>query len=208
MKRLLSTTGFDDDVLYTQTRKEASFLDKPQKPEPVTASRISNDKTTPESHQIQKVPYFDSTCRFIAPTNTMFEQHVAAARQNPITSPIQDYTHFPGNNCAPLLNSPYHRHNPNSIPNLIVDMNWQNIDYVSLPLFNSIYSNSLMRPLSASDMNVHLSDVTSGSCNTFNQPSPSNILMKQGIASESPTGSSKRNFPAWKKTFNISDIMS
>ena len=103
VKRLLSTTGFDDDVLYTQTRKEASFLDKPQKLEPMTEARISNDKTTPESHQIQKVPHFDSTCRFVAPTNTMFEQHVATTRQNPITSPVQDSTHFPGNNCAHLI---------------------------------------------------------------------------------------------------------
>ena len=56
-----------------------------------------------------------------------------------------------------------------------------------------------MRPISAGDKYVHLSDVTSGSYNKFNKPSPSNILMKQGIASEAPTGSSKRNFPAWKR---------
>ena len=121
----------------------------------MTASRISNDKTTPESHQIQKVPHFDSTCRSVAPTNTLFEQHVAATRQNPITSPVQDYTYFPGNNCAPLRNSSYHRHNPNPIPNLNMDMNWQNQDYVSPPLSHSIYSNSVMRPFSTSDKYIH-----------------------------------------------------
>ena len=87
-------------------------------------------------------------------------------------------------------------------------MNWQNQDYASPPLFNSMYSNSVMRPPSVSDQYVNFSDVTSGSYNRFNQPSPSNVLMKQGIASEVSTGSSKRNFPARKKTFNISDIMS
>ena len=206
VKRLLSTTGFEDDVLYTQTRKEASLLEKPQKPELMTASRISNDKTTPESHQIQ-VPHFDSTCSFSAPTNTMFEQHVASTYQNPMTSPVKDYTKFPGNNCAPLLNSTY-QHNQIPIHSHNVDMNWQNQDYANPPLFNSMYSNSVMRPPSVSDHNVHLSDVTSGSYNRFNQLSPSNVLMKQGIASEASTGSSKRNFPARKKTFNISDIMS